>query len=78
LRDYLKLRDLDRYMTLMQDRIFTATADFLESRGISSARFTERVRNIQNYYTGNAFGNDNTVINSTAARADLASPGKAN
>ncbi len=53
LTDYLKIRDVDRYLMLMQDRIFKATAEFLDARGISSKVFREKANIIQN----NAYNN---------------------
>ena len=56
--DYLKARDFTRYLTIMQDRVFSATTEFLRSRGISSATFEEKVRLIQNSYYDQRFSNN--------------------
>lgn len=46
--DYLQLRDVERYSILLRDRLFSATTDFLLSRGISPAAFMELAKTIQN------------------------------
>ena len=66
LHDYLKSRDVDRYLTLMQDQIFKATAEFLRSRGISSARFEATARIIQNAEYNNMFNQQGSTFNNSA------------
>jgi hypothetical protein len=74
--DYLKGRDVDRYLTLIEDRIFRSTAAFLKSKGISSTRFEEKARIVQNLaynftdstFTNSAFGSHSTVKVNSAGR----------
>jgi hypothetical protein len=65
-KDYLHEVDALRYSRLMQDRMFSATVDFMLARGISPTRFIEQAKNIQNnqynfdqrfaYAPGGSFG----------------------
>lgn len=79
LTDYLKVRDVDRYLLLMQDRIFKATYEFLDARGISSKVFREKANIIQNNaynsfdqrnssFNGSMFGTVNVTENAAPAQ----------